>query len=374
MINHWLDFVFWGIAVFYLMMACSHLYHLRWAHRLPPLSALDPKLPTTSVSIITAARDEEARIASAVRRFLGQEGVRIEVIVVDDRSTDRTAEIVRQLAKEDSRVRVIQVETLPENWLGKCHACHVGAAAATGDWILFSDADCWLQRDVIHRALLVAQREQAEHITLTLGITPEGIGVQAWHLAFLLSLSNWFSGVNRDRPRAYLGMGAFNFVRRDAYHACGGYEALRLTVLDDLRLGLLLRRAGKRTRGFIGGDDTQCHWGATLRDMIKIMEKNYFAAIDYRTGVVIAMGFIGTFLWFGALAGLFAQSIAGSAALFGLLSLALPALVVAGRLRWSVGWPLWCRSFFPRCFMRCSTRRSPLFARGAFVGATRFTP
>jgi len=66
--------------------------------------------------------------------------------------------------------------------------------------------------------------------------------------------------VNRDRPKAYLGMGAFNLVRAAAYRQCGGYEALRLTVLDDVKLGLLLRRAGKRTRGFIGGDDTECHW------------------------------------------------------------------------------------------------------------------
>ena len=84
--------------------------------------------------------------------------------------------------------------------------------------------------------------------------------------------------MNRDRPGAYLGMGAFNLVHAPAYRACGGYEALRLTVVDDLRLGLLLRRAGKRTRGFIGGDDAECHWGTTVRGMVKIMEKNYFAA------------------------------------------------------------------------------------------------
>ena len=73
-------------------------------------------------------------------------------------------------------------------------------------------------------------------------------------------------------------MGEFNLVHAPAYRACGGYEALRLTVVDDLRLGLLLRRAGKRTRGFLGGDDAECHWGTTVRGMVQIMEKNYFAA------------------------------------------------------------------------------------------------
>jgi len=334
MINHWLDAVFWTMAALFVMMTWSHLYHLRWARRLPALNAFDAKVHPTRVSIVTAARDEEARVERAVRGFLAQEGAQLEVIVVDDRSTDRTGEIVGRLAREDPRVKSLRVDTLPDNWLGKCHACHVGATAATGDWILFSDADCWLKRDVIHRALLVAHRDQAEHIALTPGIAGEGIGVQAWHLALLLSLANWLSGVNRDRPRAYLGMGAFNFVRADAYRACGGYEALRLTVLDDVRLGLLLRRAGRRTRGFIGGDDVQCHWGSTLRDMIRIMEKNYFAAIDYRTGAALAIAFIGAFLWFGALAAPFTKSVAGWAPLLALLSGALPGVVVAARLKW----------------------------------------
>jgi hypothetical protein len=92
-------------------------------------------------------------------------------------------------------------------------------------------------------------------------------------------------------------LGAFNFVRLAAYRECGGYEALRLTVLDDVKLGLLLRRAGKRTRAFIGGDDVECHWGATAPDMVKVMEKNYFAALEYRTGLALGLG-IGGILGF----------------------------------------------------------------------------
>ena len=145
-------------------------------------------------------------------------------------------------------MRTQRVHELPDGWLGKCHACHLGAASARGDWLLFTDADCWLRPDVIARALLVAEREKADHVTLTPGIDAKSLGAQAWHLAFLITLANWFSGVNRDRPKAFLGLGAFNLVRTSAYRECGGYEALRLTVLDDVRLGLLLRRSGKRTR------------------------------------------------------------------------------------------------------------------------------
>src|SRR5207344_3301536 len=155
-------------------------------------------------------------------------------------------------------------------WLGKCHACHVGAGHATGDWILFTDADCWLTPGVIARALQVAEREGVDHVTLTPGFNSPRLGARAYHLAFLITLADWFAGVNRDKPKAHLGMGAFNLMRADIYRACGGYEALRLTVVDDIKLGLLVRRAGGRTRAFIGGDDVECHWGVTVPSMIKI--------------------------------------------------------------------------------------------------------
>src|SRR3954466_6590756 len=183
-------------------------------------------------------------------------------------------------------------------------------------------------------ALRVADREEADHLTLTPGIGATGLGAQAWHLAFLITLANWFSGVNRDRPKAYLGMGAFNLVRTSAYRECGGYEALRLTVLDDVRLGLLLRRAGKRTRGFIGGDDVECHWGTTVRGMIQVMEKNYFAAIDFRLATALAAGLGGMLLWCAAIIGPFTGTAAGVAAGLAMLTLSVPAYVLARRLGW----------------------------------------
>lgn len=337
----WFTLLFFSIAVLFLAMTFATLFHLRWARRLPSLKELTavPRVDSATVrrcSVVVPARDEEARIESTVHHLLAQDGVPVEVIVVDDRSTDRTGEILRRLAVEDARVRVKRVDTLPAGWLGKCHACHVGAGAATGDWILFTDADCWLKPDVIARALRVADRDEADHITLTPGIAPATLGAQAWHLAFLMSLANWFSGVNRDRPKAHLGMGAFNLVRAPAYRQCGGYEALRLTILDDVRLGLLLRRAGKRTRGYIGGDNTECHWGTTARSMVKIMEKNYFAAMDFRLGVALAVAMGGLLVWSAAFLGPWTGTVAGIAAGVALLSLIIPAGICARRLGWSI--------------------------------------
>lgn len=238
------------------------------------------------------------------------------------------------------------IETLPEDWLGKCHACHVGAGAAAGDWILFTDADCWMRPDVLARAVAAAEQENVAHITLTPGIAPRMPGAAAWHLIFLMSLANWISGVNLDRPKRYLGMGAFNLARAPAYRASGGYEAPRLTVLDDVKFGLLLRRAGHRTRAFLGGDDVECHWGTTVREMIRIMEKNYFAALEYRISAAFILGLCAPLAWLGAVAGPFTGTPAGAAAGLALVSLMLPTGILARRL----GWPLRHAALTPLVF------------------------
>jgi glycosyltransferase involved in cell wall biosynthesis len=349
----WATLIFSGTAWVFLAMTFAALWHLRWVRRLPPLGTLtlaersgQPGRGPVRCSVVIAARDEEARIEGTVRHLLAQRGVDAEFIVVDDRSTDRTLDILRRLAKEDARVRVKRVEVLPEGWLGKCHACHVGAGAATGDWILFTDADCWLKPDVIARAVRVAERDGADHVTLSPGTVLENVGARAWHLLFLTSLLNWFSGVNRDRPGAYLGIGAFNLVRAAAYRQCGGYEALRLTVVDDVKLGLLLGRAGKRTRAFLGVDDVECHWGTTVGSMIKIMEKNYFAVTDFRLWLVVVGGAAAVLVFGTVAAGLMSGTVAGLEAGLSPLALILPAGVMARRLGWS--WP--CAVFMPFMF------------------------
>jgi glycosyltransferase involved in cell wall biosynthesis len=331
----WLTLICAGVALLFLGMSASAVFHLRWAQRLPSIEDLAsvPVEPAVC-SVVIAARDEAGRIEGTVRRLLAQREVQIEVIVVDDRSSDGTSDIVRRLASEDARLKLLRVDALPADWLGKCHACHLGAEAASGAWLLFTDADCWLKPDVLARAWRVAARERADHIALTPGVAARTAAARAWHIAFLIRLANWFSGVNRDRPRAYLGMGAFNLVRTAAYRRCGGYEALRLTVVDDIRLGLLIHRAGFRTRGFIGGDDTECDWGTSVGQMIRIMEKNYFAILDYRLAAALVAGLGGLLTWAAAVAGPISGNAAGFAAGGALLTLIVPARIVTQRLGW----------------------------------------
>jgi hypothetical protein len=309
--------------------------------RLPSLSQIRNAEGTSSgnicCSIVVAARNEQNRVEQTVRRLLSQTQVEVDLIIVDDRSTDRTGEILDQLAKEQSRLKVIHLIALPDEWLGKCHACHIGAKAATGEWILFTDADCWLKSDLIVRAVRLAESEGVDHVTLTSGIATPSPGLRACHLMFLLSIANWFSGVNRDRPKSHLGIGAFNLVRASAYRECGGYEALRLTVLDDVKLGLLLRRAGKRTRAFLGADDVEAYWGQSIGSLIKIMEKNYFAALEFNTLLALGVSAFLTMLVCAVVLGVASRTPLGICAALSLLLLSVPAGILARRIGWSWG-------------------------------------
>jgi glycosyltransferase involved in cell wall biosynthesis len=354
----WATFLFGCVAAMFTGMAVTAFWNLRWVHRLPSWDRFAVMNPAPSgaesvprCSVVIAARDEEARIEATIRHLFAQRGVEAEFIVVDDRTPD----ILRRLSKEDPRMRVKRVDVLPEGWLGKCHACHLGASVATGEWILFTDADCWLKPDVLARAIRVAQRERADHVTMAAGTVLKSTAAQGWYLGFLTGLAGWFAGVNRDRPRSYVGIGAFNLVRADAYRQCGGYEALRLTVVDDIKLGLLLRRAGKRTRAFLGGDDVECHWGDSVGSMVRIMEKNYFAAVDYRTGVVIAATVLALTISSMIPLGLFSGNAVGLVVAVSPLLQVAPAAILARRMGWSwqcAAWLPWMFAVFVYTMLR----------------------
>jgi glycosyltransferase involved in cell wall biosynthesis len=328
-----LEILFGIAATVFSVVTLQALICLRHVKRLPKMEGAEG-LP--KVSIIFAARDEAERVETTIRKLLAQTGVDIEIIPVDDRSRDATSQIFKKFSAEDARVRPKRVDVLPPDWLGKCHACHLGAQSATGDWLLFTDADCWLKPDVLARALTVAKRENVQHITLTPGVAPSTVFAQAWHLTFLMSVADWIARVNTDHPRGYLGTGAFNLVERETYRKCGGHEALRLTVVEDVKLGKLIRRSGGRTRAFLGGDDVECHWGVTVRQMVRIMEKNYFAAIDYRTWLAVGVGPICLVFWAGAIAGFFSGSFLGTTAGVALLSAILPTAIIARKLGWKM--------------------------------------
>jgi len=148
---HILQIIFWITAAFWLLAAAEMLRSILTLRHLPPLQSLPEPPPTLSVLI--AVRDESARIEKTVRQILAQQAVALQLIVVNDRSRDATPQILGRLADEFQQLKTITIDHLPENWLGKCHAMHVGAHYASGEWLLFTDGDVWLAPDVAARAI-----------------------------------------------------------------------------------------------------------------------------------------------------------------------------------------------------------------------------
>ncbi len=327
-----LDLVFAVAAILWLATSLLWLIASLAMRRLPALEPLTSSEPL--VSVVLAVRDEGARLETTIRRLFAQRHVRIQVVAVDDRSRDDTPLLLERLRGEFAALHPVRVETLPQGWLGKCHALHQGSASATGDWLLFSDGDIWLTPDVVRRAVAAAEREGVEHVALTPHVRPtNGQPASFLYEACLIPLQTVLSLplflANRDHPKGFGGIGAFNLLRTAVYRGFGGHAAIRMDVADDMKLGVLVRRAGGRSRFFVGNDDVRCDYANDLRGLVKALEKNNFAAVGYDTRKIVIATALWGGLWLLAMLGPLAGTTAGVAAFLALSSLAVTGVVQA---------------------------------------------
>jgi len=242
---------------------------------------------TPKVSVIVPACDEEGAIGRCLQSLAAQDYPELEIIAVNDRSTDATGRIMDGAARASGRIRVLHVAELPAGWLGKCHANAVGAAQATGSWLLFTDGDVFFEPDAIRLAMAHAGQEQLDHLTLFPGLVPGGYWETAAVALFgvlLVDVLKITHVRNPLRPDAFAGIGAFNLVRAPAYSAIGGHGRLRMAVADDVKLGKLLKQCGFVSDVLPAGKKVTVRWQIGLRGVVRGLEKNGFAATDFRTG------------------------------------------------------------------------------------------
>jgi len=235
------------------------------------------------VTVVVPARNEAPQVETAMRTLLAQDHHGLEVVAIDDRSEDATGPLLDELARQDARLQVVHVESLPDGWLGKNHACAQGARRATGEWLLFTDGDVLFQRDTLRRALAFAEAHRLDHLVVFPSLVADGLLERAFQVAFglLLSLKARVWQLHRPGSAAYVGVGAFNLVRRAWYERVGGHGTLRLEVVDDLKLGLLLRRSGARQGALVSGGLLAVRWQTGLRASLAGLIKNAFAAAEW---------------------------------------------------------------------------------------------
>lgn len=258
---------------------------LRGNRRLRRLATLPAPVPTTwpRVSIVFAARNEGATVGAAVPTMLALNYPEFELIAVNDRSEDDTGAALDRLAATDSRLRVVHVRELPAGWMGKNHALHTGAQQATGDWILFTDADIHFAPDALRRAIAYARAQTIDHLAAVPQLSEHGhllgICVNAFSFAFTVGIRPW--RIPDPRSRAHGGVGAFNLVRTSTYRKLGGHKPLRLRPDDDIKLGKLMK-AGGFSELVLGAGALSVTWYDSVGAMIRGLTKNAYAGADYR--------------------------------------------------------------------------------------------
>jgi hypothetical protein len=233
-------------------------------------------------SVLIPARNEEARIADAVHSVLRNQNVELEVIVLDDDSVDRTAQIVRAIAKDDERVRLATAPPLPDGWCGKQHACHILAHLARHPLLVFMDADVILMPDALIRmsafmeqsgAALASGVPQQETLTFS-----ERLLIPLIHFVLLGFLP--ISRMRVCRDAAYgAGCGQLFVARADAYQACGGHSSIRATLHDGPKLPRVFRAVGFTTDLFDATSIARCRMYSTNAEVWRGLAKNAHEAL-----------------------------------------------------------------------------------------------
>jgi glycosyltransferase involved in cell wall biosynthesis len=288
-------------ALVFLAVVVPFVLLVRNRDAIPKLPASTESVTLPRLSVVVPARDEASSIARAVGSLLAQDYPDLEIIVVDDRSSDGTSAIVRDLATRDPRVQALRVDDLPAGWLGKNHALWRGADRASGEWLLFSDADVVFAQGALRRALAYATVEGLDHLTLAPRLVARGLALRAFVAFFGYAfIALWGAYMANDsKSKRGVGIGAFNLVRRSAYDGIGTMRALSLRPDDDIRLGRRLRAFGYRQRVLNGNELLSVEWYPSLRAAISGLEKSMYSSLEYRVvdaiGVILYLG--ATMVW-----------------------------------------------------------------------------
>lgn len=243
------------------------------------------------VAVIVPARNEEAAVAAAMSSILRSDYPRLRVIAVNDRSTDRTGELMDQVADGDDRCTVVHVEDLPEGWLGKNHAMHLAAQrviteqteSTEATLLLFTDGDVIYEPAAIRSAVDYLETRKLDHLALLPRMIPGRFfenSVVAF-FGFAVAIGQQSHLITTRWPFAYAGVGAFNLIRTELYQQFEGHQRIAMDVLDDIKLGKLAKQHGGR-QDFLGAPDLlSIRWYNSLWGVITGLEKNGFAALNY---------------------------------------------------------------------------------------------
>jgi cellulose synthase/poly-beta-1,6-N-acetylglucosamine synthase-like glycosyltransferase len=247
-----------------------------------------------SVTVIVPAKDEAAAIAQGLRSLVYCDYPNLHIVAVDDRSTDATGQLMDEVAalpESHGRLRVLHVKILPDGWLGKPHAMALAAEGATSDWLLFTDADVIFDPRAIRLAIQFAEKSHGDHLVLYPTLILRGMA-EKMLIGFFQSVSALagrpWKIADPKATKDYIGVGAFNLIRRPVYEALGGYAELRMEVLEDMRLGFRVKRSGYAQRVAFGKDLVRIRWAESAWGILNNLTKNLYSTFRFRATLLLA--------------------------------------------------------------------------------------
>jgi cellulose synthase/poly-beta-1,6-N-acetylglucosamine synthase-like glycosyltransferase len=283
-------------TVFFAIVALFWIVSTVGTHRgmssLPSLTAIAPFSGAAfpRISILFAARDEAEKLPAAITSFLQLDYPNYEVVAADDRSADATGKILDEFATHDARLKVIHMSELPKGWLGKPHALAQAYEKASGEWLIFTDADVQFAPDLLRRALAVVEQEHADHLTLLVQLDLRGF----WEPVALGYLGAGFAlmrpwKTKERKSKSYMGVGAFQMVRRSTYEAIGTHRRLAMEVVDDMKLGKLVKVGGFRSIVAPSEGLVRVRWQEGFTNIVKGLTKNMFAGMGFSSAMALAV-------------------------------------------------------------------------------------
>ena len=286
--------LFW-LALFGLIAVFWTTYGLKVAYgaaRLPWLKDFAPAADSDCprISVLFAARDEEKKLPGALATLAAIDYPNLEVVAVDDRSSDATGGILDAFAEKHPRLRVVHVRELPPGWLGKPHALQKAYEASGGEWLVFTDADVKYRPDALRRVVSLVREAELDHLALLGDVDRGGFwdNVLITFFGMSFQLATDLYQVSNPNSRAYVGVGAFQMLKRTAYQACGAHRRLAMEVIDDMKLGKLVKQARFRSGVAVAQDAVSVEWHMGLRNLVLGLEKNFFAAAGFQLRMVAA--------------------------------------------------------------------------------------
>jgi chlorobactene glucosyltransferase len=286
------------VSTLFFLAALIILY---WLHtqawldvRTPPV---DPPPGGPLLSVLVPARNEEKNIRRCVESILAQDYPNFEALVLDDRSSDSTTAILAELSARDSRLVVLAGRDLPSGWAGKPHALYQAAASASGEWLLFLDADTFLSPNALSATLAAAKKTAAGLYTV---MTEQVLG-SFWEKTVMplvfTALSVGFSPrkVNDPLSRDAIANGQFMFIRRDVYDAIGGHEAVRDQIVEDKAISERVKWGGHRLVVADGRGIAKTRMYTDLPSMWEGWTKNIYLGLADKPAMLI-LGAFGAFL------------------------------------------------------------------------------